>query len=65
MQSTCEALAEQPRPDGVKKKQGYRNRWEIRIRYRYRADFEVNDDELTVRILEVYARKEGHGLRRS
>lgn len=64
-EADCESLGERTRPRGVKKKRGYRNRWEIRIAYRYRADYEVDDDNQTVLILEVYPRKEGHGKRRA
>lgn len=64
-EADCKSLGETPRPRGVKKKQGYHNRWEIRIAYRYRADYEVDDEEQIVVIVEVYARKEGHGKRRT
>lgn len=52
------ALAENPRPSGVKKLQGYENRYRIRVGD-YRILYEIHDKILSVLIIEVGPRGGG------
>lgn len=51
------ALAEEPRPAGVKKLVGADNAWRIRIG-EYRAIYEIDDGVLTVVVFRVGHRRE-------
>jgi mRNA interferase RelE/StbE len=52
-----QSLAVTPRPDGVSKLKGYTNQYRIRVRS-YRVRYEVNDDELIVKLLQCKHRRE-------
>lgn len=52
------ALAENPRPSGVKKLPGYENRYRIRVGD-YRILYEIHDKILSVLIIEVGPRGGG------
>jgi mRNA interferase RelE/StbE len=47
-----EALADQPRPPGVKKLRSYQNAYRIRVGD-YRVIYEIHDDRLLVLVVEV------------
>jgi mRNA interferase RelE/StbE len=52
LQAKIDALAENPRPDGCKKLQGFENRYRIRVG-EYRVIYEIHDDVLLVLIVKV------------
>lgn len=51
------ALADNPRPSGVKKLAGYRNYWRIRVGA-YRVVYCIQDDIVTVIVLKIAHRRE-------
>ncbi len=51
------ALADNPRPPGVKKLAGQDNRWRIRVGD-YRVIYEIHDDVLWVLVVEIGHRRE-------
>ena len=53
----ADALANDPRPAGVKKLQGDENLWRIRVGS-YRIVYEIHDDRLIVLIVRVADRKD-------
>jgi mRNA interferase RelE/StbE len=54
---TIDSLAENPRPDGTKKLQGYSNIYRIRISD-YRIIYSIEDDILTIEIIKIGHRKD-------
>jgi len=52
-----DALAENPRPDGVKKLRGDDNLWRIRVG-QYRILYEIHNDRLLVLVLQVGHRRD-------
>jgi len=54
-----EALADDPRPTGLKKLAGDENLWRIRVAV-YRIVYEIHDDRLVVLILRVAHRRDVH-----
>ncbi|MEL7224307.1 MAG: type II toxin-antitoxin system RelE/ParE family toxin [Cyanobacteria bacterium J06576_12] len=52
-----QALATDPRPEGVRKLKGYDSEYRIRVSS-YRVRYEIDDDENTVRILQCRHRKD-------
>jgi len=52
LQAKIDALAENPRPNGYKKLQGFQNRYRIRVG-EYRVIYEIHDDILRVLIVKV------------
>ena len=52
-------LAENPRPDGVVKLKGFDNEYRIRISD-YRVRYEINDEELTILLLQCKYRKDAY-----
>ena len=53
--SALHALADDPRPHGVKKLKGYRDYWRIRVGD-YRIIYTIQDDRLLVVVIRI-----GHG----
>ena len=53
------ALATNPRPDGVKKLEGDENAWRIRVG-EFRIVYEIHDGVLTVMVLRVANRREAY-----
>ena len=53
------ALATNPRPDGVKKLEGDENVWRIRVG-EFRIVYEIHDGVLTVMVLRVANRREAY-----
>jgi mRNA interferase RelE/StbE len=53
------SLAEEPRPSGVKKLQGFDNEYRIRVG-NYRIRYEVDDKTLTVVVLHCKHRKDAY-----
>lgn len=56
-----EALAQNPRPPGCRKIQGYENLWRIRVGD-YRVIYQVFDDEMVVDIVAVRHRDRAYRL---
>lgn len=54
-----DALAEDPKPPGVRKLKGTEHTWRIRIGD-YRVIYDVYDDELVVLVLRVAHRKDAY-----
>jgi len=52
-----EALADKPRPTGVKKLKGHHEHWRIRVG-NYRVIYTIRDQELIVLILQIGHRRE-------
>ena len=52
-------LAENPRPDGVVNLKGFDNEYRIRISD-YRVRYEINDEELTILLLQCKYRKDAY-----
>ena len=52
-------LAENPRPDGVVNLKGFDNEYRIRISD-YRVRYEINDEELTIFLLQCKYRKDAY-----
>lgn len=52
-----DALADHPRPHGVKKLQGFEDRWRIRVGD-YRVIYEIHDRVLLVLVVEIGHRRE-------
>ena len=52
-----EALAQQPRPDGVTKMKGEENTYRLRVK-KYRIVYEILDEQLIVLIVKVGHRRE-------
>jgi mRNA interferase RelE/StbE len=52
LQAKIDALAENPRPNGYKKLQGFQNRYRIRVG-EYRVIYEIHDEILLVLIVKV------------
>ncbi|MBI3985826.1 MAG: type II toxin-antitoxin system RelE/ParE family toxin [Lentisphaerae bacterium] len=50
--SACRALAENPRPPGVRKLKGYRDYWRIRVGD-YRILYTIQDDRLLVIVIRI------------
>ena len=50
-------LADEPRPRGCKKLEGFADLWRVRVG-RYRVIYAVEDDVLTVAVLEVGHRRD-------
>ena len=57
--AAIEKLGDDPRPTGCKKLKGYENLWRIRIGD-YRVLYSIEDDVLTVEILEVVNREDAY-----
>lgn len=55
--TAIEALAHQPRPDGVKKLQGGEGEYRLRVGS-YRVIYDINDNELIVLVLHLGHRKD-------
>lgn len=55
--SAIEALAHQPRPDGVKKLQGGEGEYRLRVGS-YRIIYDINDQDLVILVLHVGHRKD-------
>jgi mRNA interferase RelE/StbE len=53
----ADALADDPRPPGVKKLQGDENLWRIRVGS-YRIVYEIYDERLTVLVIRIGDRKD-------
>ena len=53
----ADALANDPRPQGVKKLQGDDNLWRIRVGA-FRIVYEIHDDRLTVLVIRIGDRKD-------
>ncbi len=51
-----EALAENPRPSGARKLQGYENTYRLRVGD-YRVIYEIRDDRLLVLVVEIGHRR--------
>jgi mRNA interferase RelE/StbE len=54
---TIDALAINPRPAGVKKLEGFKNSYRVRIA-QYRIVYEIEDRQLRVEVIKVANRKE-------
>ncbi|GAB3160318.1 hypothetical protein GCM10027059_08050 [Myceligenerans halotolerans] len=52
-----DALADRPRPDGVKKMKGTQFEYRIKVGENFRVVYEIDDDELLVLVLEAGDRK--------
>jgi len=52
-----DALADNPRPPGVKKLKGYRDYWRIRVGD-YRIIYTIQDDRLIVTVLRIGNRRD-------
>ena len=59
MESVLLSLEDTPRPDGVRKLQGYQNRYRIRVGI-YRIIYEIEDTENRVIILKVRHRRDAY-----
>jgi mRNA interferase RelE/StbE len=57
IEEDIEALAENPRPDGVVKMKGHNSRYRIRIG-NYRVVYDINDGQLLVLVLQCRHRRE-------
>ena len=57
LQPQIEALAVEPRPPGVRKLAGSRDRWRIRVGD-FRVIYEIHDDVLLVLVLTIGHRKD-------
>jgi mRNA interferase RelE/StbE len=57
--AAIDALADQPRPPGVKKLQGDENLWRVRVGS-YRLIYEIHDAQLIVLIVRVADRKDAY-----
>lgn len=55
--SALHALADDPRPHGVKKLKGYRDYWRIRVGD-YRIIYTIQDDRLLVIVIRIGHRRE-------
>ena len=55
--SALHALADNPRPHGVKKLKGYRDYWRIRVGD-YRIIYTIQDDRLLVVVIRIGHRRE-------
>jgi mRNA interferase RelE/StbE len=55
--STIDALAINPRPQGIKKMQGFENYYRIRVSD-YRIIYQIKDNVLTVVIIKIGHRKD-------
>ena len=55
--SKIQALAVNPRPDGVKKLKGYTDQYRLRVG-NYRIRYRIEDDSKNVRILQCKHRKD-------
>lgn len=60
LQKHIDALAENPRPHGVRKLEGDENAYRIRVGD-YRILYEIHDQVLVVIVLKVADRKEAYG----
>mgnify|MGYP001308288836 CR=1 FL=1 len=56
---TLRSLADDPRPNGVKKLKGYDNTYRVRVGD-YRIIYEIKDKELIVLLLSVSHRKDAY-----
>ena len=54
-----DSLSQDPRPVGVRKLAGYENLYRVRIG-QYRVIYEVNDDNLIIRVTRVRHRREAY-----
>jgi mRNA interferase RelE/StbE len=57
IEEDIEALAENPRPDGVVKMKGHNSRYRIRIG-NYRVVYDINDGQLLVLVVQCRHRRE-------
>ena len=57
LQPRIDALADNPRPPGVKKLKGYRDYWRIRVGD-YRIIYTIQDDRLIVTVLRIGNRRD-------
>ena len=57
-----ETLAQDPRPPGCRKLQGFENLWRIRIGH-YRVVYQVLDDEQVIDVVAVRHRSQAYRLR--
>ena len=53
------ALANNPRPPGVKKLKGYANRWRIRVG-NYRVIYKIEDDRLIILVIQISHRSDAY-----
>ena len=53
------ALAENPRPNGCKKLQGYKNYWRVRVGD-YRIVYAIDDARLLVEVIRVRHRRDAY-----
>ena len=58
--SALHALADDPRPHGVKKLKGYRDYWRIRVGD-YRIIYTIQDDRLLVVVIRIGHRRDVYG----
>jgi mRNA interferase RelE/StbE len=57
IEAGIEALAQNPRPDGVVKMKGHDSRYRIRIG-KYRVIYDINDGQLLVLVVQCQHRRE-------